>query len=202
MRRLLVSLLVLGACSGADQPPLATSPSDPASATIPTSSDADATESSADATPAGTSTGTSITLDPNAVLPSGFELVAARVTEPDGTVCDLCLWLADSAEQRRRGLMFVTDLGPAAAMAFRYPNPHATKFHMTNTLLPLSIAFFDAGGAFMDSFDMEPCVTNDCRRYPTPRDFVIAAETYQGRLGEIGMSAGSTLELLELPCQP
>jgi uncharacterized membrane protein (UPF0127 family) len=147
-----------------------------------------------------TSGGPATTLDADAVVPTGFDRVAARATAADGTVCDLCLWLAESAEQRRRGLMSVTDLGPADGMAFRYPRPLATRFWMKDTLLPLSIAFFGPTGALIDSFDMEPCVTDECVRYPTPPDFVIAVETYQGGLPQIGVLPGSTLELLDLPC--
>lgn len=185
----LVVLLIAGACAG-------TPATDP---TIP--------QVSIDANPApSTSVSDVITTAPtdsvgDQVLPVGFELTAARVTAADGTVCELCLWLAESAEQRNRGLMGVTDLGPAGGMAFRYPAPHSTRFWMKNTVLALSIAFYDPSGDFMDSFDMEPCVTNDCIRYPTPSDFLVAVESYQGALGELGMLAGSTLELLDVPCQ-
>ena len=37
------------------------------------------------------------------VQPVGFELTSARVTEADGTVCVVCLWVADSVELRNRG---------------------------------------------------------------------------------------------------
>ena len=140
-------------------------------------------------------------VDPDVVLPEGFELVAARVTEPDGTVCDLCLWLADDADQRGRGLMSVTDLGPADGMAFRYPSPRTGNFWMKNTLLPLSIAFYAPDGGYLDAFDMEPCTGDPCRRYPTARDFLVAVETTQGGLADIGMTPGSNLELLDLPCE-
>jgi uncharacterized membrane protein (UPF0127 family) len=139
--------------------------------------------------------------DLGAVAPAGFGLTAARVTVADGTVCDVCLWVADSVQLRKRGLMGVTELAPADGMAFVYPEPHTTRFWMKDTLMPLSIAFYGPGGEFIDSFDMEPCVTNDCLRYPTPSDFLIAVETYQSGLGAIGMLAGSTLELLDLPCR-
>lgn len=143
--------------------------------------------------------------EPDPVRPSGFELIAARVTAGDGTVCELCLWLADSVELRNRGLMGVTDLGPADGMAFVYPEPHTTRFWMKDTLLPLSIAFYAADAEFIGSFDMQPCVavdSNECERYPTPTDFLIAVETAQGELATAGLLAGSTLQLLELPCEP
>lgn len=136
-----------------------------------------------------------------AVTPQGFERVQARVTAADGEVCELCVWLADQPELRRRGLMEVTDLGDGAAMAFVYPRPTTTTFWMRNTPLPLSIAFYDADGAFLDSFDMEPCATSTCPQYPTPPQFTVAVEVPQGRLDEFLMLPGSTLELLDLPCE-
>jgi hypothetical protein len=59
-------------------------------------------------------------------------------------------------------------------------------------------------GVFVDSFDMDPCVAEDsadCPRYPTPPDFIVAVETHQGGLEALDMTTGSTLELLDLPCQ-
>lgn len=134
------------------------------------------------------------------VTPHGFERVAARVTAPDGEVCDLCVWLADTRASRAQGLMEVTDLGDAAAMAFVYPSPTTSAFWMKNTPLPLSIAFFDAGGTYLDAFDMDPCTTPTCPSYPTPTGFTVAVEVPRGGLTELLIGPGSTLELTELAC--
>lgn len=134
------------------------------------------------------------------VPPAGFPTTRAVVTDADGTTCEVCLWLADNVEDRARGLMFVTDLGVADGMAFRYPEPRTGTFWMENVALPLSIAFFAADGAYLDAFDMEPCRIDPCPHYGTPTDFLVAVEVEQGRLGELGLVEGSTLELLDLPC--
>ena len=143
---------------------------------------------------------TTAPVDDDAIVPVGFDRSLAVVTEADGTTCELCVWLATTRPERSRGLMEVTDLGAAHAMAFVYPEAHTGSFWMKNTVLPLSIAFFAPDGAFLDSFDMEPCVTDDCVTYPTPADFLVAVEVPQGDLPEFGMTAGSTLELLDAPC--
>ncbi|MDW3215399.1 MAG: DUF192 domain-containing protein [Ilumatobacteraceae bacterium] len=143
-----------------------------------------------------------VSSDQIGVRPEGFATVAARATLSDGTVCELCVWLADTASQRSQGLMFVTDLGPADAMAFRYPEPHTGTFWMKNTVLPLSIAFFDSDGGFLTSFDMEPCTSDPCPNYRTPDDFSIAVEVPRGTLADLGLVEGSTFELLDLPCTP
>jgi uncharacterized membrane protein (UPF0127 family) len=135
------------------------------------------------------------------VVPVGFGTIAARVTAPDGEMCELCLWLADDVATRGRGLMQVTDLGGLDGMAFRYDAPHTTSFTMRNTVMPLSIAFFGAGGNYLDAFDMSPCDTEPCPSYPTPTDFVVAIEAPEGGLAELGIGAGSTLELLADGCR-
>lgn len=181
MRRWLGVVLLVTACSGGSDD---AEPTAAATVGAPTPSVADAAPSEAE--PPG--------------VPTGYDLVQATVTEADGDVCELCLWLADTAEQRRSGLMHVTDLGDGDGMAFRYPSPHTGTFWMKNTLLPLSIAFFAPDGAFLDAFDMVPCTTDDCPTYPTPADFLVAIETTRGDLGELGIGPGSTLALTDLPC--
>lgn len=140
------------------------------------------------------------TVAPGAVVPEGFERVQATVTKADGTVCELCLWLAATGEQRSQGLMFVTDLGDADGMAFLYDAPQTGAFWMKNTLLPLSIAFFSAEGAYIGAFDMEPCTADPCPTYPTSPDFTVAIETTQGNLAALGIEPDSVLELTDLPC--
>lgn len=136
------------------------------------------------------------------VTPEGFERTAARVTAGDGEVCDLCVWIADNSGLRARGLMHVTDLGEADAMAFVYGEPTTASFWMKNTVMPLSIAFFGADGSHLGAFDMAPCTDDPCHSYPTAPDFTVAVEVPQGHLDDFLMLPGSTLELLDLPCEP
>lgn len=181
----------------------------PATSTTTTTPTTTATTTTSTATTTATTTATptattiavaSTTIDPSAVVPQGFELIAARATKPDGTICELCVWLAETEDQRGRGLMFVTDLGGADGMVFVYPEPHSGAFWMKNTVTPLSIAFFDDAGTFLDAFDMEPCTADPCPLYPTPSDFTFAVEISQGGLTEAGLESGSVLELLGMPC--
>lgn len=134
------------------------------------------------------------------VQPAGFERAAAVVTLADGSECELCLWLADDGDRRRRGLMSVTDMGPADGMVFVYPAPHTGRFWMRDTPMPLSIAFFDAEGRYLDAFDMDPCPDGACQRYRTPDDIVVAVEVPRGALADHGLVPGSTLRLLTTPC--
>lgn len=130
--------------------------------------------------------------------PEGFELGAARVTLADGTACELCLWQAVTPEQRRRGLMGVTDLGPADGMVFVYDTPSSSPFWMRDTPMALGIAWFDGAGAFVSAAQMEPCVDGsdaDCPRYPAAGPYTAALELPAGEVEALDIGAGSVLEL-------
>lgn len=214
MRRLVVPVLLaalaVGACSG--DPEVVLSPATPVTATVTAAATStllpDGTAGSAPATTAtslpdgSAGSAPAATATTEAVTPDGFERVRATVTEPDGTVCELCLWLADTGDRRSRGLMFVTDLGDADGMAFVYPALHSGNFWMKNTPLPLSIAFFGVGGTHLAAFDMAPCTEEPCGLYRTPDDFLVAIETTQGGLEDLGIGPGSVLDLTDLPCEP
>ncbi|MFW2335059.1 DUF192 domain-containing protein [Ilumatobacter sp.] len=206
MRSAWWSVLLLSACASGSGS--ATDPSAPAVAapTVTQPAAADTTVPSTGSSTAGTvdttapdTTSVGDVTEP-AVRPEGFATTQAVVTNADGTTCEICLLLADDSAQRARGLMFVTDVGPADGMAFRYQDPHTGTFWMKNTVLPLSIAFFDPDGSFLEAFDMEPCTTDSCQKYATPRSFLVAVEVPQGDLDDVGLVAGSNLELLDIPC--
>lgn len=138
------------------------------------------------------------------VQPAGFTTAMIEVSKVDGTVCELCMWLADTGDERGQGLKGVTSLGTPAGMAFVWDEPTTGSFFMFQTVTPLSIAWFDvplarAGGALVSTADMEPCVSEnstDCERFSAGGDYVLAIEVFQGDLASIGITAGSTARLL------
>ena len=129
------------------------------------------------------------------VAPSGFDTTAATIVAAGGEQCLVCVWLADTDSERRRGLMGVTDLDGAAGMVFLFEQPRTGAFTMRNTLMPLSIAFFSAEGDYVDAFDMEPCAAEPCPSYPTPENVTVAFEVPQGGLAELGVGPGAVLAL-------
>lgn len=132
--------------------------------------------------------------------PEGFTTIRAMITEPDGEVCEVCLWLADDAAERGRGLMGVTDLADAVGMAFRFDEPTAGSFYMFQTPSPLSIAWFSVDGAHVGSADMDPCLdtpAGECPLYSPDAEYDLAIEVFDGGLEPLGLVAGSRVELIE-----
>ena len=151
-------------------------------------------------------------LDPRApaVEPEGFTTITARIIDADGEVCEVCVWLADDPVERAQGLMFVTDLGDAAGMVFRFAELRVGNFFMFNTPTPLSIAWFGEGGAFVGATDMEPCLPDDfgdptplpgtseidCPLYSPGTAYDLALEVFRGDLDDLGVGPGARLELV------
>jgi uncharacterized protein len=132
--------------------------------------------------------------------PEGFTTVRGVITDADGVVCEVCLWLADDATERGRGLMGVTDLGDAVGMVFRFDEATSGSFYMFQTPTPLSIAWFAPDGAHVGSADMEPCIDTpaaDCPLYSPDASYDLAIEVFDGGLESLGIGPGSRVELIE-----
>ncbi len=203
------ALVAVGAaCGGTDDGPSTEAPAatvsagDDAGAVVTSGSGTPATSDSeaSDSEPAASSdAGSPAASEPGGVQPIGFTTATVRITEVDGEVCDVCVWLADVADERSRGLMGVTDLGDAAGMLFVYPSPVASNFYMFQTPRPLSIAWFAEDGTFVGESDMAPCLgvpADECERYPPGAEYLMALEVFEGELPGLGIGAGASLELI------
>lgn len=124
----------------------------------------------------------------------GVDEAGLRVTTADGREVVGCLLVADTGDERARGLMEVTDLGEHDGMAFLFEGDTTSGFWMRNTPTPLTIAYYDAAGAFVGANDMEPCEDSPrCPSYPPPgRPYRVAIEVPKGRAPSLGLGAGST----------
>jgi uncharacterized membrane protein (UPF0127 family) len=124
----------------------------------------------------------------------GFGEVAFTTTDPAGMIAEWCALLADTDELRQRGLMGQDDLNGYDAMVFRFTEPSTGGFWMKDTIIPLTVAYFDADGRFVSSADMQPCPPGaDCPSYPPEGEYVTAVEVPLGGLGAIGIGPGSVL---------
>lgn len=144
---------------------------------------------------------------PGVALPSrlqGFDQTAFVVQggpDPPATTGLPCALYARDDAQRQRGLMGRQSLAGYSGMIFMFPQPTTTGFTMKDTLLPLSIAWFDQSGSFVSETDMSPCPSRQaaCAQYAPGAAYTLAIEVPRGQLPSLGIGPGSTLHL-DGPC--
>ena len=125
----------------------------------------------------------------------GFGEIAVVVTDVAGRSVQHCVLLAQSVEQRTRGLKGAADLGGYEGMLFRSNAAATDPFSMRNTAMPLSIAFFDRGGRLLDAQDMAPCADlPSCPEYRARSAYWSALAVPRGRLTDLGIRVGSRIE--------
>jgi uncharacterized protein len=103
--------------------------------------------------------------------------------------------IADTATEREHGLMGWTQLAADNGMAFVFPQATDSAFWMKDTLIPLSIAFYDAGGKILRILDMVPCRKDPCPLYDPGFRYRGALEVNRGAFARWGVQAGDVLRL-------
>ena len=83
--------------------------------------------------------------------------------------------LALDSDARSLGLMNRRK-APADGMLFVFPGPTRGGFWMKNTLVPLTIVFFNADGERVRKLSMTPCRTDQCPIYDPGRTYRFALE--------------------------
>ncbi len=83
--------------------------------------------------------------------------------------------LAMTSEERSLGLMN-RGKAPRDGMLFVFPNDTSGGFWMKNTLVPLTIVFFDRDGKRVRRLSMKPCRVDSCPIYHPNRRYRFALE--------------------------
>jgi uncharacterized membrane protein (UPF0127 family) len=83
--------------------------------------------------------------------------------------------IADTSEERSRGLMN-RRRAPKDGMLFVFPTRTTGGFWMKNTLVPLTIVFFDSSGKRVRRLSMTPCREDPCPIYDPGRAYRFALE--------------------------
>jgi uncharacterized protein len=112
----------------------------------------------------------------------------------DGSVT-LAVEVADTPQERAEGLMGRATLPPNAGMAFVWPEPTRGSFWMKDTLIPLSIGFWDEDGRIVSVLEMDPCHADPCPSYDPGVEYAGAVEVNQGYFRAHGVETGDVVEL-------
>jgi uncharacterized membrane protein (UPF0127 family) len=92
----------------------------------------------------------------------------------------LTVEIAKTHEARAKGLMGRTELADGHGMLFIFEEPQRLVFYMKNTLIPLSIAFFDESKEIINVLDMDPPVGSTLIKYRSTAPALYALEVPQG----------------------
>ena len=99
--------------------------------------------------------------------------------------------LAETPEQRSRGLMFRRTLAPDAGMLFLFPERERPTMWMANTWLPLDMLFVAADGRIVDIF--ANAVPHSRLTISSPRPARMVLELGGGTARRLGIAPGDRL---------
>jgi uncharacterized membrane protein (UPF0127 family) len=128
--------------------------------------------------------------------PGDSGATSLEIRTDDGVV-QVDVEVADEDDERTIGLMNRERLHPGAGMVFIWEEPLHATFWMKDTLIPLSIAFWNERERIVTILDMEPCEADPCPSYDPGREFEGALEVNQGFFDEHGVEVGDTVELIQ-----
>ncbi len=109
--------------------------------------------------------------------------------------------LADNDERRSFGLMFREKLAEDQGMLFIFPYEQRLTFWMKDTLIPLSIGYYDKNKKLIDIQEMVPAVlgAQSPRLYPSKEDAMYALEMSKGWFAKNNVKLGSTFSFISKP---
>ena len=102
--------------------------------------------------------------------------------------------VANTEQDRLRGLMFRDRLSENSGMIFLYPRAETSAMWMKNTRVALSVAFIDASGRILNIADMEPL---SAEAHPSSGPATYALEMNRGWFRKQGIKAGDRVEGLK-----
>jgi hypothetical protein len=120
--------------------------------------------------------------------------IQVRIQTASGVIELMDLDVARTPEARAHGLMGVESLPKDGGIVFLWDAPTTDAFWMKDTLIPLSVAFFNGDGRITAILDMTPCRADPCELYRAPGSYVGAIEMNRGAFERLGVKVGDTVE--------
>lgn len=124
------------------------------------------------------------------------------VTMPQGTV--IMAELADTVEERARGLMFRPSLEKNRGMLFTFAEPQLWSFWMKNTRIPLDIIWMDRQKKIVHiERNVPTCSRTDdgCPQYQPNENALYVLELAAGSADALKLERGAALRF-QLPSDP
>jgi uncharacterized membrane protein (UPF0127 family) len=122
---------------------------------------------------------------------AGAPEATVRIINSAGEEVDVGVEIANTREEREKGLMDRTSLPEDRGMLFVFDREQPLSFWMKNTLIPLSIAYIDSQGRIVDIQDMQPL---DETPHPSAEPAQYALEVNQGFFADRGIEVGNVLQ--------
>lgn len=140
-----------------------------------------------------------------AILAGAFQLYSSTEQSLEGNHTEIyfedhsfSVEIADTPEERARGLMYREELGEDEGMLFVYEEEDYRSFWMKNTLIPLDIIFLDSDFEVIniEKAHPEPNTSDEnLASYESERPAQYVLEINQNRSEEIGLEKGSEMSL-------
>ncbi|HQP10005.1 MAG TPA: DUF192 domain-containing protein [Candidatus Omnitrophota bacterium] len=116
----------------------------------------------------------------------------------DGKIKEVCFYdrcffveVAETPDERAKGLQFRTSLGANKGMLFIFSSPQRQSFWMKDTLIPLDIIWMDVTKRIVFLIPhILPCATEKCPVYTPDADAKYVLEVNAGVAVEMGLSVG------------
>ncbi len=103
--------------------------------------------------------------------------------------------IADTFDQRKRGLMFRPTLADGHGMFFVFPRQEKLDFWMKNTLIPLDMVFIDGNYKVVNvAKNVQPCETMNCAVYSSTRPAQYVLEINGGAADKYGLVPGDKVD--------
>lgn len=132
------------------------------------------------------------------VLSSGFSRNSKAAGEADIQVdtARFHVEIAQTLQERQRGLMFRTQLPADHGMLFIQPQAAPTAFWMKNTYIPLDLLYFDNAGRLQEIHaEVPPCTVPECPSYVSNGPIKYILEINAGSAQRFGLKPGAQLHL-------
>jgi uncharacterized membrane protein (UPF0127 family) len=129
-----------------------------------------------------------------------FDKIGLELIQKDGTVCQICVKIANTAAKRGVGLAGDEPLKGVDGMLFYSGEPMTGEFWMKDVTIPLDIHFFTLKGAPINTENAEPCTAKDdskCERYKSDTPYGYALEVTPETTKKFKLKGATLSSILE-----